>query len=206
MNDMAAPAEPVMTNSFGDQVPARLVPGRIKLEDQTVCLLIEKAVAMQAAMKAFKAAAFDDVDEFMAVLSGSYGTERRGRRGGTTLHSFDGLMKVELSVADSLVFGPGLAVAKDLIDACIKDWAADANDNLRVLVNDAFRPGASGKIPVERVITLRRLEIKDERWQQAMVAISDALRAQSSRTYIRFYCRENKDAKWTQVVLDMSSL
>lgn len=195
-----------MINSSGDPVPAHLVPGRVKLEDQTVELLIGKVSAMQAAMRAFKDAAFDDIRAFQDALAAQYRAERSGRRGGVCLASYDGLKKIEVSVADTLTFGPELSVAKDLIDQCISDWAKGANDNLKVLVNDAFRVGSTGKIQVDRVIGLRRLEINDDRWRQAMVAISDALRAQSSRTYIRFYQRATPDAKWEQVVLDMSSL
>lgn len=202
----AMPDEEMMTNSFGRRVPARFVQGRVKLEDQTVRLLIASADVIQTQMKAFKIAAFDDVQTFQAELAASYGASRSGRRGGVALTSFDGLMKVEVSVADTMRFGPELDVAKGLIDQCIEDWAKGANENLRVLINDAFRVGSNGSIQVDRVIGLRRLEINDPRWQQAMTAISDALRAQSSRTYIRFYRRPDADARWEQIVLDMSSL
>jgi hypothetical protein len=201
-----ADAQAMMINGDGDPVPANLIPGRIKLEDQTVRILVEKALAMQSAMAAFKTEAFSDVHTFMAEMSAGYGVTLGGRRGGVRLDSYDGLKKVEISVADSLTFGPELNAAKDLIDACIVSWSADAMPELRVLINDAFRVGGTGKVRVDRVVGLRRLEIKDPRWQMAMVAISDALRKQGSVSYIRFYQRESQDVAWQHIPLDMSRL
>lgn len=194
----------MMTNADGLSVPERMVPGRIKLEDQTVCILIKKALAMQAAMAAFKLSAFSDIYAFLDELSAAYGARRAGSRGGVLLNSYDALSKVEVSVADTMVFGPELASAQTLINECIQSWTQGANDNLRVVVNDAFRAGRGGKIRVDRVIGLRRLEIDDDRWKMAMVAIADAIRTQGSVSYIRFYHRESPDLAWQHISLDMS--
>ena len=200
------PVEELMINGHGDPVPARFVPGRIKLEDQTVNLLIDEAVALQARMAAFKADAFSDINAFMTELSASYGGRRGGTRGGTQLESYDGLRRVIVSVADSMTFGPELTIAKELIDDCIRRWSADAKPELKVLIDDAFRVGSEGKVRVDRVVGLRRLEIKDDGWRGAMAAISDALRSQGSVSYVRFYQRESQDAQWKQIPLDMSKL
>lgn len=201
-----AEPERMLIDNQGDPIPERLIPGRTLLENQTVELLIEKAAAMQAQMSAFKLGAFQDVYAFLDALRTQYRSERAGRRNGVALTSFDGLKRLEISVADSLTFGPELTIAKELIDACIVDWSKDSNAELKVLVNDAFRVGSSGKIQIDRVIGLRRLDIKDHRWMAAMVAIGDALKVASSRSYIRFYRRANADAKWEQISLDMSGL
>jgi hypothetical protein len=201
-----APVEELMINAHGDPVPAKFVAGRIRLEDQTVNLLIERAQALQAAMAAFKAEAFSDIHAFMGELSASYGGRRGGTRGGTQLDSYDGLRRVVVSVADSMTFGPELTVAKAMIDDCIRRWSADAKPELKVLIDDAFRVGSEGKVRVDRVIGLRRLDISDDGWRGAMAAIGDALRLQGSVSYIRFYQRESQNAQWKQIPLDMSKL
>lgn len=201
-----ADAEAMMTNSEGDPVPARLVHARIKLEDQTVRILVEKASAMRAVMAGFKQAALSDVHAFLDELAASYGANRAGKRGGVQLNAYDGLSKVEISVANSLTFGPELESARLLINACIERWSATADGNLKVLVNDAFRVGAGGKIRVDRVIGLRRLDIADDEWKMAMMAIADAIRVQGCVSYLRFYTRASQDAKWEQIALDMSAL
>ena len=208
MNSVTAdvPVEEMMTNADGDPIPARLVPGRIKLEDQTVNILIQRATAMQKEMADFKANAFSDVYAYLAELSASYGANRAGKRGGVELNSYDGLRRVSISVADSVAFGPELVAAKELIDTCIRRWGADAKPELMALINNSFRVGAGGKIRVDRVLELRRLSIDDADWKMAMVAIGDALRVQGSVAYIRFYQRERQDLAWQNIALDMSRL
>ena len=63
-----------------------------------------------------------------------------------------------------------------------------------------------GKLPVDRILSLRRLNIEDERWKRAMDAISEAIRVESSKSYIRFYRRESADKPWTALSLDIAKL
>ncbi|STY90300.1 DUF3164 family protein [Moraxella bovis] len=56
-----------------------------------------------------------------------------------------------------------------------------------------------------RVLSLRSLDINDEKWLQAMDAISDAIQVVSSKEYIRVYERDN-DGKYQQITLDFASL
>ena len=45
----------------------------------------------------------------------------------------------------------------------------------------------TGKINTKRVLSLRRLDIKDERWLRAMDAIGDSIQVAGSKSYIRIY-------------------
>jgi hypothetical protein len=51
---------------------------------------------------------------------------------------------------------------------------------------------------------LLRLEIADERWQNAMRAIRDAMRVVGSKTYVRLYQRPSCDAGWEAVTIDLA--
>ena len=206
MQEVARETEPKIRNQAGQMVPESLVPGRMRLEEQTVRTLIAKARAMQAALIGFKAAAFEDVAAFRELLAAQYAVDVSGRRGGGVLTSYDGCAKVEISHADTITLGPEMEAAKALIDECIQDWSASGGAELRTLVNGAFKVGEGGKIRVDRVLELRNLEINDSRWMRAMVAISDAVRVTSSKSYIRFHERDTPEGEWKQVVLNMSSL
>jgi hypothetical protein len=195
---------PVMENNLGHFVPAALVRPEHKLEDQLVRGLVEKAAAQHAAIAAFKAEAFGDVRALLALLGERYEVKLGGVRGGVQLHSYDGLMRVTVSVADVMTFGPELLAAKALIDECITEWSVGASDNIRTIVNDAFAVGDGGKLQIDRVLALRRLEIPDDKWRRAMEAIGVALRVAQTREYIRIYRRPNRDAQFEQIVLDAS--
>jgi len=161
---------------------------------------------MQAGMVKFKFDVWDEATTYRDILHANYGVKAGGSRGGMKLHSYDGLMRIEVSSADTFTFGPELEPARELINQCITSWTEGANSNLKTLVDNAFRVGAGGKIQVARVLELRTLEINDDRWATAMVAINDALRVQGSRRYIRFYERKTIEAPWVQIALDMGSI
>ena len=62
---------------------------------------------------------------------------------------------------------------------------------LHTLINGAFQVDKQGRINVNRILSLRRLEITDERWKQAMMAIGESLQIVGSKTYIRIYERQD---------------
>lgn len=59
-------------------------------------------------------------------------------------------------------------------------------------------------INTQRVLGLRRLAIKDEKWQRAMQAISDSIRVSDSKQYVRIYQRPSPEANWEAVTLDLA--
>ena len=194
----------MVANAEGRLYPRAALKPEVLLEHDTVVDLVARAEAMHAAIKAFKQAALDDIGAFIELMAERYKVKLGGRRGGLALHAFGQLMRVEVSVADTMTFGPELEAAKALIDECLNDWTSDANANLRAVVMDAFDVGEGRKLQVDRVLGLRRLAIDDDRWQRAMQAINDALRVAQSRQYIRVYRRPNINARFEQIVLDVS--
>lgn len=205
MNDIPGGVpDGMIVNCEGRLYPRSVLKPERLLEHDTVLDLVLRAEELHDTIKRFKQAAVNDVAAFRELVAERYGVQLGGRRGGLALHSFDQLMRVEVSVADSMTFGPELQAAKALIDECLDEWTAGGNANLRTVVMDAFDVGEGKKLQVDRVLGLRRLAIEDERWQRAMQAISDALRVAQSRQYIRVYRRPNADARFEQVVLDVS--
>ena len=108
---------------------------------------------------------------------------------------------------ENIIFDERLQIAKDLIDDCINDWSQDSRSEIRALIQDAFYVGKSGQINRNRILGLRRLDIQDERWQKAMQAISDSIQVSDSKSYVRIYQRDPKDAdKYNMINLDISAL
>lgn len=203
----AAPAIPpgYMADPKGRLVPVALVKPTDLLEDQTVRKLMGYADELSAQIARFKAHTFDDVGAFLALLAEQYKDTRGGAKGNMTLTSYDGLLKVQVAVAEHMTFGPELQVAKSLIDACIAEWAADANVNIRALVEHAFKVDKEGQVSREAIFALRRVAIEDDRWQQAMAAIADSVRVEGTKTYVRFYRRQTADTRWEAVTIDLAS-
>jgi hypothetical protein len=196
--------EGMTLNALGHYVPTHLIKPEHRLEDQLVALLTNRALDLQAQMAAFRTDAFSDIDALLDTLTEKYQARRSGAGGNTTLVSFDGLRRVQVATGDFLTFGPELQIAKSLIDECLTQWTEGGNDNVRAIVNDAFNVGKEGKIQVDAVLRLRRLDIKDPTWLRAMEAIGDAIRTTHSKRYVRFYERKTHDGEWRQISLDLS--
>lgn len=200
----AAPAT-YMVDAQGRLVPVSTIRPEDLLIDQTVAKIIGFAKPLADQVGRFKGHCFDDVGAMMELLAERYGSSVGGRKGNMTLTSFDGLKKVTVQVADTLVFGPELQIAKGLVDRCIEKWASDVNDHIRVLVNHAFQVDKEGKINHAALFQLRRAQIDDPDWQNAMAALTDSIRIAGSKSYIRFYERASTDASWKPIVIDLAA-
>ncbi|MDO5648842.1 DUF3164 family protein [Paracoccus sp. (in: a-proteobacteria)] len=200
------------TDPQGRTVPDSMITPADRMKDELAIRLADEAEALQAQIAAFKNRALDDMAAAKALLFEQYGVKIGGPKGGFSVRSYDGATMAEVSVADRIVFGPELQAAKALIDECIEDWAEGVNDNLRILVEDAFAVNKAGRIDTKRVLGLRKLPMKDEagrpdaRWLRAMDAITDALIVDQTATYIRFYRRDPRTNAMAQIGLDFSGL
>jgi hypothetical protein len=168
-----------------------------QIKDETARRLVEGAKGIQQAMAAFKRTAFDEMLAAKELIFEQYGATVGGKGGNFSIKSFDGKVEVKVQVSKQISLGPEFQAAKSLIDECIEDWSDGANDNLRTLVEDAFQVNTEGRIDTARVLSLRKLKMKnsqgepDERWGRAMDAIADAVHEDGTKTYIRFYDRTN---------------
>lgn len=200
------------TDPQGRTVPDSMVTAADRMKDDLARKLLDEADALQVEIARFKNRALDEMAAAKELLFEQYGVKVGGPKGGFSIRSFDGQIMAEVSIADRIVFGPELQAAKVLIDECIESWSDGANDNLRVLVEDAFQVNKAGRIDTKRVLGLRKLPMKDAdgnpdpRWARAMDAISDAMIVDQTATYIRFYRRNPRTNGMEQVVLDFSSI
>lgn len=195
-----------MLDAEGRMVPVDKVRPEHKLENQLVNDLITLAKYHHSKMEDFKAKTFDDINALMDLLAEQYQVMRGGKKGNLTLTSYDGLRKVTVQNADYIQFGPELQIAKSLIDECLIDWSNGINDNLKMIIDRAFQVNKEGKLNTGEILSLRRLNITDEKWVRAMEAIGNSMRVTYTRAYVRFYERQNVDAQWHSISLDIASI
>ncbi|MBI1408153.1 MAG: DUF3164 family protein [Caulobacter sp.] len=189
----------------GALMPDELVNAQDKLEDETVRKVAGYAAELSAQIRRFREHSFDDVDMLLAILAQDYGDLRGGTKGNVTLYSFDGLLKVQVAIADLITFGPQLQTAKSLFDQCMTEWAADSRPEIRGIIQRAFDVDKEGKINRTELLSLLRFEIEDERWLKAMKAIRDSIRVIGTKRYCRIYQRTRATDKWEAVSLDVAS-
>lgn len=193
-----------MPDAKGSLIPLNLVKPQHKLEDETVRKVIAFAHDLNAQIRRFRDHTMVDLGTFDALLQQEYGAKIGGAKGNRTYQTVDGLMKVQVQVADLVDFGPELQIAKKLVDECLNEWSADSRPEIQALVTDAFDTDKEGKINRSKIFMLLRHSIEDERWQRAMDAIRDAMRVTGSKEYVRFYTRQKPEDGWQAITIDLA--
>ncbi|CDZ61455.1 PF11363 family protein [Neorhizobium galegae bv. orientalis] len=193
-----------MTDAKGAFVPLSLVKPQHKLEDETVRKIIDYAIDLNAQIARFRGHTMTDLGGLDALIAQEYGAKIGGAKGNRTYQTIDGLMKVQVQVAEQIDFGSELQVAKSIIDECLTEWSADSRAEIQSIITRAFNTDQEGKINRAEIFMLMRHQIEDPRWQRAMDAIRDAMRVTGSKEYVRFYTRTKITNAWQAVTIDLA--
>jgi len=211
MNDVPE-KEAMMVNAQGHHVPLSLVKPEDLMKHEVTLDLVGKAKLVQAEMRSLKELAFSTVFAAKDLIMEKYGAKIGGQKGNITLSAYDGKTAVRISVQEQIHFGPELEAAKALIDECIETWSKDGNQNIRALVEHAFQVNKEGSIDTARVLSLRSVNMKNEKgevdptWIKAMAAIADAVMVKSTASYVRFYEENPVTGKLETISLDFAKL
>lgn len=204
----AAP-EGYMFDSKQRMVPITMVDDYDMEINDFVIKHTAKAREIQTVLRQFKRDVFDDCNAFQELLAEKYESKKKkgGAKGGFSFTAYDGKQQIKITVQDRITFGPELQIAKELIDECVQDWSSNANDYLKVLVNDAFEVDREGNLNTSRILSLRKHKDKiiDQRWINAMEAIADAIMVTGSKTYLNFRERTS-EGKLINIPLDLAAL
>lgn len=195
-----------MQDSRGRLVPEANVRPSDKLQDDLVRRLHREAEPVRQFMMDFKRLCFTEIHAFLDLVAEQYSTKLGSDKGNVTLTSYDGTLRVTVAVGNVISFGPEIQAAQTLIHGCLNRWSEGANANLKAVVLDAFDVDKQGSMNVGKILALRRLEIDDEEWQRGMQAISDSVRVDVTKDYVRLHRRPSPDAKWELVTFDLSKL
>ncbi|MBT0666375.1 DUF3164 family protein [Geobacter pelophilus] len=191
-------------NAQGALIPIdRIKPIDIE-RDCLVAEIVDKARELSKTIADFKHSTMGDIEAFVALSAEKYGAKLGGKVGNVTLTSFNGRYKVVRSIDEYQVFDERLQAAKALIDECITEWSAGSRSEIRTLINRAFQVDKAGRLNINSILSLRRLEITDERWQNAMKAIGESLQVVDSKAYIRIYERD-ADGRYNPLPLNVAA-
>ena len=201
--DQSPIPEGYMRNAQGHLVPLELVKPIDQERDRLVRELVALAKDLNARLVAGKSKMFGDVAAFVELSAEQYGVKRGGTKGNITLPTYDGAFKLQIATAENVTFDERLQAAKTLIDECINEWAKGSRPEIMVLVQQAFQTAKEGNLNVGRILGLRRLEIADPRWQEAMKAISESVQVIGTKQYVRLYERVGDSDRYVPIALDM---
>lgn len=190
----------------GCLIPENMIKPIDRTRDELVLELARQARIVSDSLREFKVRVFADINAFVDLSAEQYNVKLGGKKGNITLFSFDGAFKVQVAIAEHMVFDERLQAAKHLIDECIIAWSQGSRDEIKVLVQSAFQTDKEGKINTGRVLALRRLDIRDDKWQKAMQAIGESLQVVGSKEYVRFYERIGSTDQYRPISLDVAAV
>ncbi|MEZ8102117.1 DUF3164 family protein [Vibrio bivalvicida] len=205
MTTQTQPQDGFRFNAQGHQVPVSQIKDIDLLRDDVVKQIVESAKTLQAEMATFKTKAMSQVADFVDLSAQEFDVKYGGTKGNVSLLSFDGKYKVQRSIGEHRVFDERIQAAKAKIDGCIKRWSEGSSDQIKALVDLAFRVDKQGNIDVNQVLSLRQLNIDDPDWIEAMDAIADSIKVVGKTPYLRVYERQG-DGQYKQIALDIAKL
>ena len=193
-------------NIDGQIVPVESIADVALLRDEFVVSTLQRAFELHAEIKAARAALLSEFDAFVELSGGDSGV-RIGSTGGGTVMSYDGRLKVERTSPNILGFNEKIGFAEELVTQCLRRWSEKSDfAELRTIVELAFKRSAKGNLDRSLLVRLFQIQSEDAEWVQAMEILRESMEVIGRRSYMRFYFRASRAAKWQQVSLDFSKV
>lgn len=195
-------------NSKGEAVH----PDMIRVDEQLKTELVERIIAaaqnLTGLISIFKAECNEQVESYFALLLQNYNVDAKGKsvKGNLSLENFSSTAKVEIRSMDTLKPDEKIQIAKMKLDEFLKEETEDSTPIVRTLIMKAFEVDKKGNIDTKKLLALRSYDITAPKWVEAMAIIADSLQVASTKSYIRFYTRENADSEWKLIPLDIAAV
>lgn len=192
----------------GNKVHKSLITPDKQLKDELVEKFIQKALEMQELLKQFKTEAFEEVDSYFDMLLQNYGMDvkKRSKKGNFTLENFAGTAQIKVAVNDTISFDEKLSIAKTKIDECLHELTKNASPEIKTLITKAFEVDKKGNVNAKKILALKSYDISHPLWVEAMAIIDESIEIVSSKSYIRFYKRDEATQEYKQITLDFAGV
>ena len=195
----------VYTDKDGREIPSGYIHKVDKEKHAAALRIHKKAVDLNSRLVAFKAEVFEVADAlYQRMLDEKKIELRDNSRGGYSISTIDKAIKVEITVAETIAFDERIDVAQKLINEYLEDKTKGADQDLAILVNEAFRT-TRGRLDTRRIINLMKLKITNEKWAKAVDLIKESMSTSDSKRYIRVWERD-QNGGYKPVKLDFAAI
>jgi hypothetical protein len=191
-------------NSRGDLTPGERPEGLVELKDLYALSLFDILCDASAMLGKAISQVESEILEYRKAAAEKYEVEPGGTVGNYTLQSYDGLIKIEVSMGCIYSIDPEIAEAKDGVFRCIERWSVGANENLVGLATAAFSPSeSSGQLSRTRLGYLLDFQPSksDPEWTKSMEIIRRCINISARKRSIRVYWRLNQREGWQKLPL-----
>lgn len=197
-----------MINGRGEKVHVDLIKGDELMRDTLVNALLADAEVFRGMLAEFRAKSEQRVEEYMNTLMEKYriNAMARSKKGNITLENYASTAKIQIAVQDKLAFDEKIQLAKMKFDEYFEQVTAQSSEEIKLLINKAFDVDKEGNVDVKKILELRSYDIRHPKWVEGVALIEEAKKVVHSKRFIRFYRRNDPDAKWEHVSLDLAAV
>lgn len=190
-------------DASGATVPAQYVPAIEKKKTKTVERIVREAEKAQAQLRKVKSLLFEECDDIYDMMKADANI-RTGKKGNYTISTFSKDKKIMVDVQETLAFDDNIQFAKDKIEEYVAAKAQGVDEDLLKLVHLAFE-SRNGKLDTKRVLSLFKLRIKHQLWDEAMELVKKSIDRNFSKRYARIFIRQ-ENGEYKPLELNFSSL
>jgi hypothetical protein len=190
----------------GKLVPEEYVPQDDKVRDALVTELHKEAMKLEELIIDFKMKAVTKIDAYLEELA-KIKKVRENWKGNISLDSFDGSLRIERKIDETLGFDEKLQLVKTQVDKWVSVRLAGSDEALAKVISQAFNMDKQGKVNTSMLLKLLKLDIEDPEWKKAMRLLKESMSVRSSKQYINFKTKNSTDTgeDWSNVCLNFNS-
>jgi hypothetical protein len=187
----------------GMEVPQKYIPEFDQKRDMVVEDVFEHITTLYAQMREVKEHVTREIAKYLFQVADQFGENWQG---GATIKNFAADKEVTVKKSKKLAFDERLQIAKSKIDSYIGSLLKGQAKDLQALVNNAFRIDGKGHVDVKQILRLRKLQIDNKQWQEAVKLIDESLTVEGIKTYYVFKIKNSEDDSWESIVLNFNTI
>lgn len=189
-------------NAEGFKIPLSLVPKADMAKHRAAIKLQKKVERLEAEMAHAKAEIFEVMDGLYSDMMEKAGLKEG--KGNFTITTYDRQFKAEVRVSNRITFDDRIIAAQQLIEEYVSANLEGVSQGIRELINMAFK-SKRGQLDAGRIMQLLSLQIKDEKWVQAMDLIRESIQRESSKRYLQFH-KKDDNGEYNSIILNLSTV
>ena len=181
-------------DSEGRMVPEDLMKPQDIVRDDLVEDLATKYLECLENVRKVKAEMERRIDEYRNTVLLQFGIESKHTNSPSiTLNSFDGKYRITITGNTVIEFNENVTAAKAKFDEYLADQlkSSEASAGLKALVESAFRI-KQGQMDVKSILALTRINIPDEKFQEAVNIIKASIVTRTTNPSLRVYVKGDK--------------
>ena len=191
-----------MRDANGNDVPVKYVSAYDRERDRVARRIHARFLAGRKYLEKLLAESVRDLEE----LKG--GKEKLGVKGNFQTTSFDSLIQVAIRQQYNIRLDERVIRARELMLEYVngvlnKVEGADITA-VKLLVEEAFKANSQGFLSVGKVLSLMRMEVKDENWRAAKEILQSALNPVKGKQYLRCEVRSSTQGEYRAIKLDLA--